>query len=402
MAQALLTAALASMGYLLHSWSLLQVSHRPGAGVTGIYAVEAGTGTPAPAPAPAPRFLCMTTAVVPVGAPGVVSLSGPQRQTLSVWAHPRDPLLPGLAWATDPHAVSAALFPPPDGCAIDRRPAGLRTTSYRPLRRAVLVAEHDGERRYLKVLRRGQAGAMGNRHRLLRDAGVPAPELVDVPGEDVVAMHAAAGRPLAELLMRDGAAEVDPQVLVNLLRDLPASVLDLPRRLPWSARVRTYGEGAAAVLPSSAGRIHELSAAIDDLVRRTDPGPVVPSHGDFYEANLVMAEGRVSGLLDVDALGPGHLVDDLACFLGHLAVLPAVNRRYVHAPAALERFGGAFERYVDPAGLHARAAAVALTLVAGAKRRTTDGREAHGWAEDARARLDAAAALEAEARRLLR
>ncbi|MBG6182215.1 hypothetical protein IWX65_000144 [Arthrobacter sp. CAN_A214] len=230
-AQALLTAALASMGYVLHSWSLLQVSHRPGAGVTGVYSVEAGSGTPAPAPAPAPEFLCITTAVVPVGAPGVVSLSGPQRQTLFAWAHPGDPLLPGLAWATDPKAVSPALFPPPDGCRIDRRPVSLRTASYRPLRRAVLVAEHDGERRYLKVLRRGQAGAMGNRHRLLRDAGVPAPELVDVPGEDVVAMHAAAGRPLAELLMRDGAAEVAPQVLVNLLQELPESVLDLPRRL---------------------------------------------------------------------------------------------------------------------------------------------------------------------------
>ncbi|WP_442859150.1 phosphotransferase [Arthrobacter sp. CAN_A214] len=145
-----------------------------------------------------------------------------------------------------------------------------------------------------------------------------------------------------------------------------------------------------------------MSAAIDDLVRRTDPGPMVPSHGDFYEANLLMAGGRVSGLLDVDALGPGHLVDDLACFLGHLAVLPAVNRRYVHAPAALEHFGDAFERCVEPAALHARAAGVALTLVAGAKRRTADGSEAPGWAEDARARLDAAAALEARARRLLR
>lgn len=166
--------------------------------------------------------------------------------------------------------------------------------------------------------------------------------------------------------------------------------------------MRSYGEGAAAVLPSAAGRVHDLSAAIDDLVRRTDPGPMVPSHGDFYEANLLMAGGRVSGLLDVDALGPGHLVDDLACFLGHLAVLPAVNRRYVHAPAALEHFGDAFERCVEPAALHARAAGVALTLVAGAKRRTADGSEAPGWAEDARARLDAAAALEARARRLLR
>ncbi len=394
------------MGYSLHGWSLLQVSHRPGAGVTGIYAVRVGTRTgtraSAPAPVPIPEFVCITTAVVPAGARGVVSLSGPQRQRLSVWAHPLDPLLPGLAWATDANAVSAALFASPDGGRIHRGPASLRTVSYRPLRRAVLVAGLDGDLRYLKVLRRGQAGELADKHRLLRHAGVPAPEVVEVQGKDVVAMQAAAGRPLAGLLMRDGAAGVDPHALVSLLRKLPALVLDLPRRLPWSARVRAYGEGAAAALPSSAGRIHDLSADVDDLVRRTDPGPVVPAHGDFYEANLMMAEGRVSGLLDVDALGPGHLVDDLACFLGHLAVLPAVDRRYVHVPAALERFGKAFEGYVEPAALQARAAGVALTLVAGAKRRTADGGEASGWTEDAHARLAAAAALAAGAHRLLR
>ena len=78
-------------------------------------------------------------------------------------------------------------------------------------------------------------------------------------------------------------------------------------------------------------------------------------------------------------------MDDLACFLGHLAVLPAVDRRYVHAGRAVERFHRHFAQTVDPAALACRSAAVALSLVAGAR---DSGR--HDWAEAARGRLDAA------------
>ncbi len=79
------------------------------------------------------------------------------------------------------------------------------------------------------------------------------------------------------------------------------------------------------------------------------------------------ARPRVAALLDVDTLGPGHRVDDLACLVGHLAVLPAL------APAVYGGVGGLVERClavfgtaVDPVGLRARAAGVVLSLVPGA------------------------------------
>jgi aminoglycoside phosphotransferase (APT) family kinase protein len=128
----------------------------------------------------------------------------------------------------------------------------------------------------------------------------------------------------------------------------------------------------------------------------------VPSHGDFYEANLLVSGGGVSGLLDVDAVGPGHLVDDLGCFLGHLLVLPSLDPGYIHVPAAAERFTAAFEEHVDPAALRARAAGVALTLVAGAKRRAAGAASAVPWRTDALQRLAAAEMLAASAQRLLR
>ena len=86
-------------------------------------------------------------------------------------------------------------------------------------------------------------------------------------------------------------------------------------------------------------------------------------------------------------------MDDLACFLGHLAVLPAVHSGYVHVPAALERFAAVFDTVVDPAGLRGRAAGVALSLVAGAK---TAG-EGDGWQQDALQRLAIAERLAADA-----
>ncbi|MHA7153789.1 phosphotransferase [Arthrobacter sp. TMN-50] len=385
-----LRLALATLGKQPISWSLVQVHHRPGAGATGIYQVQ----TDAENGLATTEFLCISTALVPANTPATVQLSSPDGgTTLTVWRHPNDPLLPGLSWACDAASVGSALFAgvqiaePSDATLPD-----LATVSYRPLRRAVLTADFGVERRYLKVLRSGQGAQLAGRHRLLIGAGIPAPALIGVPARDVLAMHPAAGTPLAELLMSDGARSLQPRTLVDLLRKIPVGAMQLPERPAWAARVKDYARAAAAVLPSEESRISALAAKVHRLVTEVDAGPRVPSHGDFYEANLLVTSGRVSGLLDVDALGPGLLVDDLACFIGHLAVLPAVDSRYVHIPHALQRFLAAFDREVPPVALRGRAAGVALTLVAGAKHRATE-RDPTSWRADALQRLAVAESL---------
>lgn len=406
-----LQRALAAEGWNLLSWRLGAVHHRPGAGVTAVFSIDVAPGTDVGVDAvsgtsahavlgrrardigrsPAPTHACITSSDLPQ-VPGRVAL--PHRHgsgAFSVWVHPADPLLPGLPLALDPARITPWAFTrqhEPADTAVELR-------SYRPLRRAVVLARNGDERRYLKVLRRNAAVQLAERHRMLRSAGVPAPVLAGEPVQDVVAMHPAPGTPLAELLMRDGAAGLDPAALVEVLASLPPAVLALPVRPPWAARVRDYAEGAVAVLPAEADRIRRLAAAIDDAVRSSDSGPLVPTHGDFYEGNLLVADGAVSGLLDVDALGPGRLVDDLACFLGHVAVLPGLHAGYVHVPPALVRFMRAFDQRVDPAALRSRAAAVTLTLVAGAGRRA-DG----GGSAEALSRLEVAEQFLAEARAL--
>ncbi|MDD9207072.1 aminoglycoside phosphotransferase family protein, partial [Georgenia sp. 10Sc9-8] len=104
-----------------------------------------------------------------------------------------------------------------------------------------------------------------------------------------------------------------------------------------------------------------------------------------------------SALLDVDSVGPGHRVDDLACLLGHVSVLPHLApSTYPHVPAVLAAWTRWCETQVDPVALHARSAGVVLSLVAGARRR--DGRS---WRADAEGRLARAEGWLAGARELL-
>ncbi|MEF3121157.1 aminoglycoside phosphotransferase family protein [Kocuria flava] len=340
-------------------WTLRRVHHRPGASVTAVVDVAARAGRPG-------GTLCLSTAAPPPW-PATVRRADHDDLGLITWWLPHDPWLPGLPLASSPEAVGREVF----GSAV---PAALVPQSYRPTRRAVLRAVHEGDVRFLKVLRRGRAAALHGRHRLLRDAGLPVPAPDGEPVDDVVVLHALAGTPLAAAVRADGAAALAPEHVLALLGALPPAVLELPARPSWTDRVLDHARAAAVALPEEAARVRDLAHAVDAARRATDPGPLVPTHGDLYEANLLVDPavrgpfGPVTGLLDVDAAGPGRRADDLGCFVAHLAVLPTVDRRYRHSPAAAERFLAGFDAAVDPAALRVRAAGVVLSLVAGARR----------------------------------
>lgn len=326
------------------------VQHRPGAGATGIYRVTAHDDL----------YVGVTTERINHHDEAVrhaESEYGP----LILWQHPMDPSLPGLRLATDPSAVASTWG---NGAEL----TALETISYRPLRRAVIAADFDdGRRVFLKVLRAGYANDLAARHHMLLDAGVPAPVPVREPLRDVLALEQGEGVSLAEQFLSDGAAAVRPADFLGLLETMPDEVMTLPTRDAWTDRLPAYASAAVSALPQSERRIRRLEEEVLAGLPITDRGPVVPTHGDFYEANLLMSRTRISCLLDVDSLGPGYRVDDLACFLGHLAVLPAVDSRYIHAPAAFDRFSRVFGSEVDPESLRIRSASVALSLVSGAR-----------------------------------
>lgn len=357
----------------LEQWQHLRTHHRPGADVSAVYRLQARARDG--------RLLTLhavatSSAVVAAGV-RTVHVGG---TSLRLWLHPRDPHLPDLPWATSSEAVGRDLF--------DGRVPELETLGYRPLRRAVIRAVSGDRVRYLKVLRPAAASALRIRHRLLGDAGLPVPEAVDGAPPATLALSPVPGESLVHPLLHGSTAALDPMHLSALLDLLPAGVLELRARPAWADRVLDYAEAAVVALPEQQERIRALARAVARQAAATDAGPVVPVHGDLHPGNVLADGDRVTGLLDLDNVGPGRRVDDLACFLGHAAVLAALNPHRPEAAAEAARFRAAFEALVDPDALAARAAAVALTLVAGARERSFRTRR-----QEAELRVDAAEAL---------
>lgn len=396
----LLRAVLGAEGVELTSWAVHQVHHRPGVGVTVGWVVEWRLGEHAGSE----YLLASTAAAVPTvpvpddgvahRPPGVTTARVADRDVV-VWRHPADPALPGLARATSAEWVGEALA----GAAAV--PAVLELVTYRPLRRAVLRARVSGRPHYLKVVRPHVAADLHARHELLAAAGLPVPRAVPL-GAGVLALDALDGTSLAAVLAGAGPGRSrppGPSVVTDLLDRLPATVAALPARPSPADRLADHAAAAVAVLPDRAGDVARLTDGLAELLATTDGGPTVPTHGDLNPANLLLAGGAVVGLLDVDTAGPGRRADDLAGLVGHLSVLPALAPgRYDGVPALLRDWTRAFGAQVDPVGLRARSAAVALSLVAGAAVEAAAG--AAAARAQALARLGVARRWEAAARSL--
>ncbi|WP_411733470.1 phosphotransferase [Paeniglutamicibacter sp.] len=341
--------------------SLAELHHRPGAGVSGVFEATNGSTT---------LYLGATAEKLEKFPEGAVRLDS-GRGTVVVWLHPADPLLPGLRLATTPGLVEEKWG---GGRVLEE----LRTLAYRPLRRAVLLARFgDGNQLFLKVLRK-DAQLLHDKHLALLQAGIPAPTPVGPPIDGVLAFHRAKGVPLAEALMHAPDLPLDPQRIIGLLDSLPQTLMEVPARPAWSDRLGWYGHAAQTAMPDQAENIGTLIQRLARILETSERGELVPSHGDFYEANIFVTDGTITGLLDIDSAGPGYLVDDLACFLGHLAVLPGLDPRYERVGGYLERYAKAFEvelgkRGVSANGLYARAACVVLSLVAGARDESNPG-----------------------------
>jgi hypothetical protein len=232
----------------------------------------------------------------------------------------------------------------------------LELVAYRPTRRAVLRATgQSGRVQYIKVVRPGALADLVGRHRMLTAAGVPAPAVVAEEATGMAVLTEGQGESLARVLHR-GPGPLTDSVLFALTRTLdmlPASAMQLARRSAWSERSTHYAHAAATVLPEASARTQALAVGVEQLLTAGPPQPVVPVHGDFYEANVLMdpREGiaNVSSLLDVDSLGPGYRSDDLACLLGHVSVLVHLAPdRYPAVPHVLARWTQLCEQMVDP------------------------------------------------------
>ncbi|GAA4897850.1 hypothetical protein GCM10025789_14770 [Tessaracoccus lubricantis] len=286
---------------------------------------------------------------------------------VAVWLYPNDPDLVGLPTAAFPERMADALN---SGGVLARPVTGaqlsLSMIGYRPRRRAVVkvVVNDPSEVFYVKVLRERLFADVLGKHTMLRDAGIPAPEVALATPEHLLVTRELPGMSLARALFEPG----DPctaEDLIGILDAMPPAVAQLERRAPWADAVGHYSRMVSATLPDAADELAWMADEISTRLARYPQGDE-PTHGDFHEGQLRVTGGRIVGILDVDTIGPGRRADDLACLIGHLSTIQRMNaEQEAKVRDLLARWVPVFDRRVDPVELRLRAAAVIISLATG-------------------------------------
>ncbi|GAA4732382.1 hypothetical protein GCM10023216_25650 [Isoptericola chiayiensis] len=362
----LLATAVSTAGGELVDWSVRQVDHRPGRSTTVAYRARVRWASDGGVDAPV-RTETLGASLGRPGdqqVPGVLTLDDGEH-AVAVWRFPGDPALPALATAYDAESVATLLgdLGVPE---VARGPVTLRVRAYRPTRRAVIEASTPGARVFLKVVRPDKVDDLHERHALLAGAGLPVPKPLGRNADGLLVIAPLAGESMRHAV-RDGGAVPTAAEVVGMLDRLPDEVALLPRRTSWSENAGHYASVIGAALPAEAGRAAHLAAVVGDRISGLTADE--PTHGDLYEAQVMLESGRITGLLDVDSAGPGRRADDLACLVAHLETLSLLRGWDAERLRGLAReYAAGFCGVVDPTELSARVAGVLLSLATGPHR----------------------------------
>ncbi len=361
----LLSAAVEHAGGSLVSWRLDHVDANPRHSTTATYsaAVDWPTGR---------RTELLGASARAGGRSGNderAVIFGDGEREVAVWLYPNDPDLPGLQRAAAPDALAALLN---EHRVLDHPVTGdqirLKMISYRPRRRAVLKAvikSSSGPRTlFVKVLRESAYAPTLQRHELLRRARFPTALVAAATADFILVLHALPGRPLTQAIF-DEAMPCTAESMIMLLDSLPAAVAELPRRPPWTDAIATYAEMIAAALPVLDPQLRWLVAQVSGVLAGAQPG-LEPTHGDFHEGQVFVGKGLITGLLDIDTMGPGRRADDLACMIAHLSTMQRMTaEQAVGLTRLIKLWLQVFDTRVDPAELRLRAAGVVVSLATG-------------------------------------
>lgn len=406
----LLRSAVSNAGGVLRTWELDHVDHRPGRSTKALYRttvswpeVDGVQAAPRDELFGASAHIGEQERHLFDAASSLVMTDG--SINVRVWRYPHDPWLPMLPQVCYPDVVGRTLESMGVPIAGDPvAPVPIEVISYRPGRRAVLRAQLPDRGVFLKVMQPHKAGDIVARHNRLLATGVPVPRVLG-EREGLVVLAELEGQPLSRAVLAHGADACTAESLISLLDRLPASLYPLPMRPPWTDSVEFYAGIVASSLPPLGPRtdalVREIREGLAAVARRLDMGAHDVVHGDFYEAQVFVHDGVVSGLLDIDTVGPGRRADDLACLLAHMSVLaddgstgrvdPVVRER---VQDAIEAWRGVFAERVDATELALRAAGVVLSLATGPHRQQEPAwqaatesivRVAERWVDEAKA-----------------
>lgn len=381
-AYSIVSAAIASLGWVLVDYQADTPFIRPGAGVSVGYFVTARATD-----RDFSTYLTASTENVSSDR-AVLTFTDPDgiiKDPIYVWQFPNDPALPALADAADV-AIMQEIWP-------DKKDLQANIVVYRPTRRAVIEYSSAGETfGFAKIVRPHIGKDLIRRTRAVSQGKSPVPPIIYANDDGLVVSAKANGQPLSNAIAFDHERAIALfDVLAESLDRLPEAVAELDRHPSWTDRVENYASTAAEILPHYADDIARVRAWIESVVAEST-GSLVATHGDFFEANILIDENDVPTLIDLDHVGPGFRNDDWACLLAHVSVLPFLTEEhwveaepdepfreelevlnpggmrcpyYPNAEAVLRAWMGRLEETATPVrDLYARACAVSLSMVA--------------------------------------
>lgn len=355
-----------------------QVSWSPGRSVTVRFDVEVAGG-----PLEGRQTFIAAAGRIPDGAL-IIEDDGGAR--IGVWRFPHDPALPALPSAIDPGEAERVLV----DLGGTPGPVTTHLRAYRPGRRAVVEVRGAAERMFFKVVRPKTIERLHQIHRTLADV-LPVPASLGYDDRlGLVVLQAMDGITLREAMARPEVDLPDPGVVAGLVSDLPHPEGLEPAHSPLE-RAQQMMPMVAALCPELTARLAKLSEGIGEETLPADR----PVHGDYYESQLMVVNGHIVGILDVDTYGLGRAADDPSTMLAHLSVWGPISPQ----PERVRNYGNAllsiWDRLVDPADLRRRAAAMAFMLATGPFRVQTP-----NWPEEIAARVAIAELWAESARRV--
>ncbi|MFO7700386.1 MAG: phosphotransferase [Acidimicrobiia bacterium] len=298
-----MVAAYASAGSTIDQCSRVQITWSPGSRLIVRFRVDGIGGDLA-----GRRDVVASVGSIPDGALVIEGLDA----SVGIWVVPHDPVLPGLTSALDPSTVGGVL----DRLGHPDTDVRTRLVAYRPARRAVVEVRSARRTLFVKVVPPGSVAELHRLHRHL-SAHAPVPDSIGFdPDLGLLILPPVPGESLRAVLRNPDLALPDPSAIVGLAYDLPAPELDAVCTSPID-RLGHATSLLRRLVPDESGHI-------DAIVSRIGPeteDPSTPSHGDFYEAQVLVRDGAVTGFVDVDTFGWGRRGDDAATMLGHLALL---------------------------------------------------------------------------------
>ncbi len=237
---------------------------------------------------------------------------------VGVWRWPFDPELPALERAVRRSAIATLLGDA--GHVIDPSELDLTVVAYRPMERAVVRVRAPSRSWYLKIVRPARAPGLVDRHAVLAAGGLPV-ATVDAADASVgwLATAELVGPTLRELIKSRAQRWVDGPTIRSLVDRVAAIDPDLlPATRSRVLDAPAHAAMLATVVPDQATRLAELGAAMSALARESGARRRTLVHGDLHEGQIVVGDGRITGLLDVDDIGRGDPIDDAAVLVGHL------------------------------------------------------------------------------------